>query len=179
MFEFITKDLLITILQNYLSISDACVMRISNKYILNEINHLFEETIKTNRGKNICNRITRIFNISYFTGRTNVNVIWEIPLESIRIIKKKSYLILKKGDFISFWGYEDGVKITNFSGLKDSLGPIGFDYLPWWGNQWAEPMFGLRGNPRHVIAYPTGISHYGQHIHWYSVRLLNGGQCPE
>jgi hypothetical protein len=179
MFELLVKELKIIILKDYLSIKDASIIRLSNKNILNETNYLFEETINNNRGKYTCNKISNIFNKSYFTGRTNVQIIWEIPLKSIRIIKKKSYLILHKGDFISFWGYEEGVKITNFTGHEDSPGPIGFDYLPWWGDQWAEPLFGLRGNPRHIIAYPTGITHYGQHIHWYSVRLLNNGKCPE
>ena len=102
-----------------------------------------------------------------------INIIWDIPLESICICKKNGKkLVLKKGDFISFWDRETGVKITNFTGHADKPGPFGLEYLPWRGNRWATPLMTLRGNPRHIIAYPTGIPHYGEHIKWHSVKLI-------
>lgn len=179
MFVSLIKELKILIINEYLSMSDASKLRLCNKLLLNEINYFFEDKIEKGRGKEISLKICKIFDRLYFTNKTNINIIWEVPLKSIRIIKKKSHLILQQGDFISFWGHEEGVKITKFTGHANSPGPIGFEYLPWWSDRWAETLFSLRGNPRHIIAYPTGLEHYGQHIHWYSIRLLNNGKCPE
>jgi hypothetical protein len=30
----------------------------------------------------------------------------------------------------------------------------------------------LCGDPRHIIAYLIGLSHYGEYIKWYSICLL-------
>ena len=84
-------------------------------------------------------------------------------------------MILRVGDFITYWGREDGVKIIAFTGYNCKEGPIGIEYLPWRveEKQWAIPLISLRGNPRHIIAYPTGVPNYGEHICWSSVRLCN------
>ena len=180
MFELLLKELKTCILNTYLSSTDACLMRNSNKNILSEINVIFEERIKNGRGKKICLKISKIFDISCYKTNEQINIIWDIPLESICFLKKNGHkLILKKGDFISFWGLETGVKITKFTGQSDEPGPIGMEYLPWRGNRWATPVMTLRGNPRHIIAYPTGLQHYGEHIKWYTVRLLNDRLYPE
>jgi len=176
MIELLPQELKICILNIYLSKSDALIMRISNKNILIEINYIFEEyfkDIQTKQGKKICSEICKIFNRSYYITNEQIDIIWDIPLESICILKGNGEkLILKKNDFISFWGQETGVKITKFTGHVDEPGPIGMEYLPWRGNRWATPIFSLRGNPRHIITYPTGTRHYGEHIKWYSVKLI-------
>ena len=85
---------------------------------------------------------------------------------------------LKVGQFITFEGHPLGVRIEEFFG-KDPAGPIGFTYLPWRGTRWGTPTMSLRGNPRFVVCPPIGMPHYGMHIDWPSVALLNGGVCPE
>lgn len=96
------------------------------------------------------------------------------------VLKKDngSTLIIKKGDFITYAGREMGVKVLSFIG-NDPKGPIGMDYLPWRGDRWATPQFSLRGSTRVIICYPVGIPHFGQHIDWNTVELLNAGVCPE
>jgi hypothetical protein len=174
MFDLLLEELKISILNVYLKKSDACVMRISNKNILSDINFIFEEKINYGRGKETCLKISNIFDNSYYMNNVGINIIWEVPLESICICKKNGdKLILKKDDIISFYHRESGVKITNFTGHADKPGPIGLEYLPWRGNRWASPIITLRGNPRHIIAYPTGMPHYGEHIKWYSVNKIN------
>ena len=90
-------------------------------------------------------------------------------------------MTLNVGDFITYEGRPDGVRIEQFTHKKsDPRGPIGFVYLPWRAEgKWATPIFNLRGNPRHIIAYPVGIDNYGEHIDWNNVKLLNGGRCPD
>jgi hypothetical protein len=177
MFDLLPIELQeVMILNNYLINIDACLIKLLNKSIFMNLNYIFEEKIKkikANRGKIICSKISSIFKNVYFIYRMQVNIIWEVPLKSICVYKKKSKLILKVGDIISYQGRETGVKITNFTGFENKLGPIGFEYLPWIGDRWATPIITLRGNPRHVITYPTGLPHYGEQINWYSVFLLN------
>ena len=174
MFGLLIKDLQLTILIKYLKIQDACLIRPSNKLILLDINEIFEETIKNKREKERSLKISNIFKNSYYMNSTEINIIWEVPLESIRICKKNGKeLILKKNDIISLLNRELGVKITNFTGNADQPGPIGLEYLPWRGTRYATPQMTLRGNPRHIITYPWGIKKYGEHINWYFVRLMN------
>ena len=90
MFELLLQELKITILNKYLTKSEACLMRISNKNILLEINFIFEEIIKNGMGKKICSKISTIFNSSYYITKFDINIIWETPLESICICKKKT-----------------------------------------------------------------------------------------
>jgi hypothetical protein len=103
---------------------------------------------------------------------------WHIKPESIQHTNKNGdVLILKVGQFITYEGRLDDVRIEEFT--YSNSGPIGFIYLPWRGERWGTPAISLRGNPRHVICYPHGYSHYGQHINWETVKLVNGGICPE
>ena len=82
-------------------------------------------------------------------------------------------MILRIGDFITYNGRPDGVRIEEFTGgFDNSKGPIGMTYLPWRKEeqQWATPKWNLKGNIRHIIAYPCGIERYGEHIDWNTVR---------
>lgn len=101
---------------------------------------------------------------------------------TITITKDNNEIVtLNVGDFITYEGRPDGVRIEEFTHKKtDPRGPIGMIYLPWRAEgKWATPTFTLRGNPRHIIAYPVGIDNYGEHIDWNTVELVNGGICPE
>ena len=80
-----------------------------------------------------------------------------------------STLVLKKGDFITYEGHEMGVRIESLVGHEE--GPIGITYLPWRGERWATPQFGLRGDARFLICRPTGLPHFGIHPNWESVTL--------
>jgi hypothetical protein len=78
------------------------------------------------------------------------------------------------GSLIRYRGRPDGVKITGFTSKDtDIRGPIGLYYLPWRGDHWAEMAWSLRGNPRHLIAFPVGNIHYGEQIDWDTVELLS------
>jgi hypothetical protein len=165
MIQYLYYELKLKIIYEYLTMKDSVKLLLSNKSLYDEMNINLKKYIG-------CRKICKLFNSSYFMNRLDIKVIWEIPLVSIRICKKKSYLILKIGDFISYWGREEGVKITGFTGYDNDPGPIGFEYLPWYGDRFATPIFSMRGNPRHIIAYPTGLPKYGEHINWYSIRIL-------
>ena len=94
-------------------------------------------------------------------------------------------LRLNVGDCITYRAYcddlsrPDGVIIKSFtskiSKSEPNDGPIGMTYLPWRKDEkrWAEPEFTMRGDPRHIICYPTGTPHYGQHIEWETVELIS------
>ena len=128
------------------------------------------------RGRLVIYRTIKIYN--KFLDTTIANITWNIPYESINVIRKyRNPLILKIGDFITHKRREDGAKIINFTGTHEKPGPIGIEYLPWRVNRWATPLFSLKGNPRHIICYPTGITHYGQHIEWITVELET--KCPD
>jgi len=91
-------------------------------------------------------------------------------------LKKESgeKIELSVGTLIRYRGRPDGVKITGFTSKKSDIrGPIGLLYLPWRGDRWAEVVWTLKGNPRHLIAFPAGAQHFGQQIDWNSVELLN------
>jgi len=111
------------------------------------------------------------------------NITWEVFNKSVRV-KNTSFsndLILSVGDCITF-NYDvitrppnDCCVITSFTGYAEDSGPIGMTYLPWRHeeNRWASQVFSLRGNGRHIICYPNGIPHYGQHINWSSLHLVD------
>ena len=81
---------------------------------------------------------------------------------------------LSVGTLIRYRGRPGGVKITGFTSKEtDTRGPIGLFYLPWRGDHWAEMAWSLRGNPRHLIAFPVGNMHYGEQIEWDTVELLS------
>ena len=75
-------------------------------------------------------------------------------------------LELGPGDTITWEGREGYVKIVDVNGRDTDEGPRGFTYLPYRMEQgrWASAMFSLRGDPRFVICYPAGVTHYGLHI---------------
>lgn len=67
-----------------------------------------------------------------------------------------------------------GFIITEFSKKNDDpRGPIGLFYLPWRGTRFGSPIWSFRGNLRHLIASPVGQCHYGEHIDWDTVELLD------
>jgi hypothetical protein len=105
---------------------------------------------------------------------------WDVKPISIKLTKNNGdELILKVGQFIIYNGREYGVKIEEFTYNKDDDGPIGMIYIPWRGDKWADIVFSIsRGNLRHIICYPYGYIHYGIHIKWYTVELVNNGVCP-
>ena len=90
-------------------------------------------------------------------------------------------ITLRVGDFITYRGRPDGVRIEGFTGNINDEGPMGMEYLPWRKStqKWAELLWSLRGNVRHIIAFPCGMQHYGEQIEWLSVEHLNGGICPK
>ena len=99
-------------------------------------------------------------------------ITWDNYPNSIQVHTKANNIILKIGDCIIYSTREYPVRIDKFAG-KDDVGPIGFEYLPWRGDRWATPTFGLRGNPRFIICPPTGLPHYGQHIDWDSIEIVS------
>jgi hypothetical protein len=100
-------------------------------------------------------------------------VSWHEYLNSIQFQQNNNTIILKIGDCIIYKGRELPVRIDRFIGYKDAEeGPIGFEFLPWRGERWATPTYGMRGNPRFVICPPSGLPHYGQHIDWDSVEIV-------
>jgi len=101
-----------------------------------------------------------------------INVIWHEYPNSIQFQQNNNTIILKKGDFIIYNDRELPVRIERFAGKDDMTGPMGFEYLPWRGDRWATPAFGLRGNPRFIICPPVGLPHYGQHIYWNTIKIV-------
>jgi len=95
-------------------------------------------------------------------------------------VKNKETYILKIGDFVT-WDERDnmGVIIIKFYGNKESIGPIGFTFLPWrdepsrLSGRWATPVITLKGDPRFIICYPEGSNHYGLHLNWESLEIIN------
>jgi hypothetical protein len=90
-------------------------------------------------------------------------------------------IVLSIGDFITYNGRKDGVRITGFSGTdREIIGPIGMYYTPWRkeAQKWATQKWCLKGDMRHIIALPCGSPHWGEIIDWNSVNHLNDGVCP-
>jgi hypothetical protein len=106
----------------------------------------------------------------------NTNIKWHVYKVSIIIHTKNTHTIVHKGDFITYEERDGtGVLVEEFTG-SDLEGPIGLIYKPWreTENRWASVQFSIaRGNLRHLICYPVGIPHYGLHINWESVRIIN------
>lgn len=81
---------------------------------------------------------------------------------------------LAVGTLIKYRGRKGCVRITGFTSKPtDTRGPIGLTYLPWRGDRWAEMVWTIKGNPRHLIAFPVGTQHYGEQIDWETVELLS------
>ena len=116
-----------------------------------------------------------------------MSLLWKDPNDKTCAILTKSneIITLKVGDFITFKGRQDtsaGVRIDEFTWKSsDDRGPIGLVYLPWRSaeKRWATPLCSIKGNPRHLIAFPVGSQHYGQQIDWETVELMNDGVCPK
>jgi hypothetical protein len=85
---------------------------------------------------------------------------------------KMNNIIFNVGDCIIYKSRELPVRIEKFVGYEVDSGPIGFEYLPWRGDRWGTPTWGLRGNPRFIICLPIGLPHYGQHIEWNTVQIV-------
>lgn len=111
-------------------------------------------------------------------------VLWDTMSEDttqVILTKENNETVtLRVGDFITYEGRPDGVRIEGFTGQRTEEGPIGMTYLPWKKEEsrWATVAWSLRGNVRHIIAHPCGMMKYGEHIVWDTVELLNGGVCP-
>lgn len=97
-----------------------------------------------------------------------MNITWHEYHKSIKV----NNIILKLGDCIIYKSREFPVRIEKFVGYQEDSGPIGFEYLPWRGERWGTPTWGIRGNPRFIICPPTGLPHYGQHIEWETVEIV-------
>ena len=110
-------------------------------------------------------------------------VFWVEPEKSVLLTKVGGgTLELKVGDFITYEGRPDGVRISGFSSKpSEPRGPLGMFYIPWRKEQkkWAEPRWALRGDLRHIIAFPCGVQHYGEQIIWDNVQLKDNGICPD
>jgi len=93
--------------------------------------------------------------------------------EGVRVEKVNGETIyLRKGSFFTYKNRKPCVvRLEEFTQKDKSVGPIGLIYLPWRGGKWAEPEWGLRGNPRHIIAFPAGSLHYGEQIDWETIEL--------
>jgi len=109
---------------------------------------------------------------------------WKDPGNYDSIVLTKSNnetMTLSVGDFITWGGRADGVKITYFTHKEsDPRGPIGMCYLPWRPKEfrWASEVWTLKGNARHIIAFPVGADHYGEQLNWDLIQFKNGGICP-
>lgn len=116
-----------------------------------------------------------------------MSLLWKDPNDKTCAILTTSneIITLRVGDFITFKGRQDGsagVRIEEFTWkASDNRGPIGLVYLPWRSHEkrWATLVWSIKGNPRHLIAFPVGAQHYGQQIDWETVELMNGGICPQ
>ena len=119
---------------------------------------------------------------SFLTRNLQTSVLWIDAADKTKVIYTKENgekLLLSVGDFITYEGRPDGVRIDSFTHAYEKPGPIGFTYRPWRpeGRRWASLSFGLRGDDRHVIAYPCGMPHFGQHINWATIKKLP--YCPK
>jgi hypothetical protein len=116
-----------------------------------------------------------------------MSLLWKDPSDKTCAILTKSneIITLKVGDFITYKGRKDssdGVRIEEFTWKSsDPSGPIGMIYLPWRAaeKRWATVAWSMKGNLRHIIAFPVGTSHFGQHIDWETVQHVNDGVCPQ
>ena len=106
----------------------------------------------------------------------NVTIKWHIYQQSIVLYFTDRELIIHKGDFITYDEHNGtGVIVEDFTG-RTMDGPVGLIYRPWRAEEtrWASTEFSIsHGNLRHIICYPIGYPHYGLHINWSGVRIIN------
>ena len=116
-----------------------------------------------------------------------MSLLWKDPKDktcAILIKESNEIITLKVGDFITYKGRtegSEGVRIEEFTWKSsDDRGPIGMIYLPWRAaeKRWATVAWSMKGNLRHIIAFPVGAPHFGQQIDWETVIFMNGGVCP-
>jgi len=103
-------------------------------------------------------------------------ILWSEP-EKVAVLTKEngSKIDISVGTLLTWQRRPMGVRVTGFSSKStDTRGPIGIFYLPWRGDHWAEMEWTLKGNPRHLIAFPVGTVHYGEQVDWETVNLLEG-----
>ena len=110
-------------------------------------------------------------------------VLWVDNKDYTKVILTKDTdetMIISIGDFITYKGRPDGVRVEGFTRKeRDVEGPIGMTYLPWRKeqNKWATLSWSImRGNNRHLIAFPCGQAHWGEHIDWNT--MSHFGECP-
>ena len=103
-------------------------------------------------------------------------ILWSEPEKTAILTKTNGDTIeLSIGTLIKYKERSGFVKITGFTSKStDTRGPIGLTYLPWRGDRWATIVWTFKGNPRHLLAYPVGVPHYGEIIDWDYVELLDG-----
>jgi hypothetical protein len=102
-------------------------------------------------------------------------ILWS-DIEKTAILEKEngSKIEISVGTILTHPGRPLGIKITGFSQkLTDKRGPVGIYYLPWRGNRWADVAWSIKGDPRHLIAFPVGTVHYGEQVDWETVELLD------
>jgi len=93
----------------------------------------------------------------------------EAPNSVLHTKRNGDTFILRVGDCITYKGRDLPVKVTRFTGKEEV---IGFCYLPWRGTRWATPVYNFNGDVRHMICYPGGLEHCGQHMDWESVEIV-------
>lgn len=103
-------------------------------------------------------------------------ILWSVPQKTAVLTKTNGSTIDISVDTLLTWPQRPmGVKVTGFSSKEsDTRGPIGIYYVPWRGDHWVEVEWTLKGNPRHLIAFPVGSIHYGEQIEWNNVTILEG-----
>ncbi len=106
----------------------------------------------------------------------NTRAIWKNPSTKIFYLYRSDTdedpLVLSEGSCITWEGRNDYVKIVRILGTASEEGPRGFTYLPYREEgRWATPLFSLRGDPRFIICYPSGIHTYGLHIQLHTIQV--------
>ena len=103
-------------------------------------------------------------------------ILWSDPEKSAILTKDNgNTLEISIGSLLTYPGRPMGIKVTGFTSKpSDTRGPIGIVYLPWRGDRWATVVWTFKGDLRHLIAFPVGISHYGEQVNWNNVELLKG-----
>ena len=102
----------------------------------------------------------------------NVRIDWyTYPNSVILNVPNKNPQIVKVGNFITYEGQETGVLILEFIGYEHKSGPNGFIYSPW--RDYPNREYRKWGDDRFVICPPNGLPHYGVHINWFTVEVIN------
>ena len=114
------------------------------------------------------------------------SVLWETPGDETRAVLTKSTgekIVLYTGVFFKYGKRTSGVLLEGFTNKTgDVHGPCGVTYLPWREEEkrWATRSYSLwKGNMRHLVAPPAGLTTYGEHVDWDTVELVNGGVRPD